>query len=317
MPNLASLEVYILYSLSFDCARGVWSAINTILIIAFWSLCRLYVSVILVYMIFHYYPLFIGIVVGIHGASYGAYKDSPYEGFKLRRVIREILIAGTIGLLFSVYSRAETEEYFIVFLIIFAFSRLITEFYKLFIRVESQDLYKIPTQIHFYGKVVTSKVKRLLLGALPAFFILVIYILGEYGLTKFPTTVKGIVLGLIMGLATATAGSYKDGFFEGFDMYKFLRSPFLGTIGGVLVSQFTSNALFIILCAVGFERLNVEVYKAFLKKGYWPGKFGSGKVRHQDWLKKRKIFIPLYFFTLLYFLLLLFWAFFVHFVKKI
>jgi hypothetical protein len=248
----------------------------------------------------NYYPLLIGILAGIHAISYGAYKDSPYEGFKPVRVVREILIAGAIGFLFSVFQWARNEEYFIVFLIIFALSRLVTEFYKLFIRVENQSLYKIPTQIHYYGKVIDSRLVRLLWGGLPILFFLGIYLLGEYVLSGFPNIVEGFILGFMMGLATAIVGSYKDGFFEGFDKLKFLRSPFLGLIGGVFVSQYTSNVLFIILCAVGAERVMVEFYKTFLKKGYWPGKFGSGVVHHKDWLEKRKIFVPFYFFTLFF-----------------
>ena len=107
-----------------------------------------------------------------------------------------------------------------------------------------------------------------------------------------------------MGIATATAGSYKDGFFEGFDFFKFLRSPSLGLIGGIFVSLYTNNVFFIILGAVGVERVIVELYKTFIKKGYWPGKFGSGVVRHKDWLEKRKIFIPFYFASLFFLILL-------------
>ncbi len=260
-------------------------------------------------MISNYYPLLIGVIAGIHAGSYGAYKDSPYEGFKVRRVIREIFITSTIGLLFSVYQWAKQEEYFIVFLVIFASSRLITEFYKLFIRTENQNLYKIPTQIHLFGEIINNRFERLIIGVFSLLFIVDVYMLGQYALVGFPIIIKGIILGFLMGLATAIAGSYKDGFFEGFDKFKFLRSPFLGLIGGLFVSQFTGNVLFIILCVVGFERVIVELYKAFLKKGYWPGKFGSGKVHHRDWLEKRKIFIPLYFSTLLFFIFLLFNAF--------
>lgn len=253
----------------------------------------------------NFFPLLIGLATGIHAGSYGAYKDSPYEGFKPLRVYRELFIAGILGYLFSVYQWARGEKFFIVFLVIFALSRLITEFYKLFIRTESQSLYKIPTQIHLFGRLVTGRRERLLLGLLPVVILLCIYAFGELGLNGFPKLMKGLILGLQMGLGTAIAGGYKDGFFEGFDKTKFMRSPVLGAIGGMLISLSTTNTLFIILGAVGFERIVVELYKAFLKRGYWPGKFGSGKVHHKEWLKMRKIFVPLYFITLLFFLYLL------------
>ncbi len=261
------------------------------------------------FMLANYFPFLIGILAGVHAGSYGAYKDSPYEGFMLRRVVRELVIASSIGLLLSVYfvEWIRGEEYFVIFLVIFAGSRCVTEFYKLFIRVESQKLYTIPTQIHFFGRVSNSRVKRLLAGGLTVLFFALICIFGEYALAGLLNLFKGLVLGLLMGLATAIAGSYKDGFFEGFDGVKFLRSPSLGLIGGVFVSVFTSNVLFLILGSVGFERVVVELYKAFLKKGYWPGKFGAGKVRHKEWMEKRNVFVPLYFFTL-FFLVWLFIA---------
>ncbi len=256
-------------------------------------------------MLENFYPLLIGIMAGIHAASYGAYKDSPYEGFKPARVVRELLIASAIGLLFSVYQWAGNEEYVIVFLVIFALSRCITEFYKLFIRTENQSLYKIPTQIHLFGKIINSRLERLFIGVIPILGILGIYILGEYGLAGFPILIKGLILGFLIGLGTAIAGSYKDGFFEGFDTLKFLRSPLLGILGGLFASRLTDNVFFIILSAVGIERVIVELYKTFIKKGYWPGKFGSSKVHHKDWLEKRMLFVPFYFASL-FFLLYLF-----------
>jgi hypothetical protein len=40
----------------------------------------------------------VGLAAGLHGALYGAYKDSPHESFLLRRFVREIAIALTVAL---------------------------------------------------------------------------------------------------------------------------------------------------------------------------------------------------------------------------
>ncbi|MEK6917203.1 MAG: hypothetical protein AABW92_05670, partial [Nanoarchaeota archaeon] len=242
-------------------------------------------------------PIFIGIIVGIHAGSYGAYKNSPYEGFKIMRVIREIFFATLIGTVIYLFNILRGINYFLLFLVIFACSRLLTEFYKLFIRTESQKIYKIPTQIHSFGKVVTNPIFRIIIGILPVFILVGVYFLGVFLIKYLPIQGVGIIVGLIMGCLTAIAGGYKDGFFEGFDKIKFLRSPSLTMLGGFIVSYFTAELYLIMLGSIGFERLMVELYKAFLKKNYWPGKFGEGKVLFPEWKVKRNMFIPSYFFT--------------------
>ena len=244
-----------------------------------------------------YMPIFIGIIVGIHAGSYGAYKDSPYEGFKAMRVIREISFATFIGILIFYFNILTEINYFLLFLVIFACSRLLTEFYKLFIRSESQKIYKIPTQIHLFGKVVTNPIIRIIIGILLTFILVGVYFLGVFLIKYLPIQGVGIIVGLIMGCLTAIAGGYKDGFFEGFDKIKFLRSPSLTMLGGFIISYFTAEIPLILLGSIGFERLMVELYKAFLKKNYWPGKFGEGKIMFPEWKVKRNMFIPSYFFT--------------------
>ena len=44
----------------------------------------------------------VGLAAGLHGALYGAYKDSPHESFLLRRFLREIAIALTASMAFVV-----------------------------------------------------------------------------------------------------------------------------------------------------------------------------------------------------------------------
>ena len=91
------------------------------------------------------------------GALYGAYKDSPHESFLLRRFVREIAIALTVALgLALLHESASGESLFVLYVSIFALTRTATEFWKLFVRVEPQDDYRIPTQIHWVKGIVRN-----------------------------------------------------------------------------------------------------------------------------------------------------------------
>jgi hypothetical protein len=58
---------------------------NAILGIFFYALRKL--------MMQGMWVLLLAMTAGIHAACYGAYKDAPYEFFRLKRFIREIIIA--------------------------------------------------------------------------------------------------------------------------------------------------------------------------------------------------------------------------------
>ena len=82
----------------------------------------------------------LGFAAGLHGALYGAYKDSPHESFLLRRFIREIVIALTVSLALAMfYPAARSQSAFVLYLSVFALTRIVTEFWKLFVRVEPQE----------------------------------------------------------------------------------------------------------------------------------------------------------------------------------
>ena len=82
----------------------------------------------------------VGLAAGLHVALYGAYKDSPHESFLLRRFIRELFIAVGMALALAVLAPgARNESPFVIYLTVFALTRIVTEFWKLFIRVEPQD----------------------------------------------------------------------------------------------------------------------------------------------------------------------------------
>jgi hypothetical protein len=88
----------------------------------------------------------LGLAAGLHGALYGAYKDAPHESFVWRRFAREIVFALAAAIAMpAVLPTAPAQSAFVMYLAIFALTRIATEFWKLFLRVEPQDGFRIPT----------------------------------------------------------------------------------------------------------------------------------------------------------------------------
>jgi hypothetical protein len=171
----------------------------------------------------------LGTLAGLHGALYGAYKDSPHESFLFRRFIREVAFALSGALALPVlFPLVRRQSAFTVYLALFALTRIVTEFWKLFLRVEPQDGYRIPTQMHCVVGVVQSPVVRFLFGI---GFLASIY--GCYAAFRLipgwmPAALNGSLVGLGIGTAEAIAGGYKDGTIEGFSWRKFFKSPVFG-----------------------------------------------------------------------------------------
>ena len=143
----------------------------------------------------------LGLAAGFHGALYGAYKDSPHESFLARRFVREIVIALGVALVLASLPGAYDESMFVLYLSIFALTRTVTEFWKLFVRVEHQDGFRIPTQIHCVYGIIHNPVLRLLLGI---GFLASIYGIYALGLTipdAWPGPLRGLMTGLSIGIA--------------------------------------------------------------------------------------------------------------------
>jgi hypothetical protein len=246
----------------------------------------------------------IGLTAGLHAALYGAYKDSPHESFLLRRFVRELVIAAAIALALALLHLAQGQTPFVVYVSVFALARIATEFWKLFLRVEPQQDYRIPTQFHGLGRVIHNPLVRLLLGI---GFLASIYGLGklfQFLAGDVTAPLNGVIFGAGIGLATAMTGAYKDGTIEGFYLRKFLKSPVFGAIAGVIASAHTSSPLFLLLCAIGGERMFNELLFKILVHGYVPGKFQSMAGPFKVWWKRRLYFLPPYAATWALFLIL-------------
>src|SRR5262245_44384770 len=171
----------------------------------------------------------LGTLAGLHGALYGAYKDSPHESFLFRRFVREVAFAlsGALALPVALPS-VSRQSAFTVYLTLFALTRIVTEFWKLFLRVEPQGGYRIPTQMHCVVGVVQNPIVRFLFGI---GFLASIY--GLYAAFRLipdwvPVVLNGSLVGLGIGTAEAIAGGYQNGTIEGFSWRKRCKCPTSG-----------------------------------------------------------------------------------------
>jgi hypothetical protein len=247
----------------------------------------------------------LGIAAGFHGALYGAYKDSPHESFLPRRFIREIGIASVCSLALPVLHPATMAQTgFVFYLSIFALTRIVTEFWKLFLRVEPQDEFRIPTQIHCVTGVVHNPVLRLLMGLGFLASIYGIGMLGKLFPDAWPPPLHGLVLGVCIGLSEAVAGAYKDGTIEGFSWRKFAKSPTFGALGGLIASGHTMDDAFLLLATIGSMRMFLELLFKMIVTDYAPGKFRSMTGPFVGWAERRHVFLKPYAATWLLYVVL-------------
>jgi len=240
----------------------------------------------------------VGLAAGLHGALYGAYKDSPHESFLFRRFVREIATALTVSLALALfYPAARSQSAFVLYLSVFALTRIVTEFWKLFVRVEPQEEFRIPTQIHCVTGVVHNPLLRLMLGF---GFLASIYGIGALGTIipdSWPRGLHGLIVGLSIGIAEAIAGGYKDGTIEGFSWRKFAKSPSFGALGGIIASGHTTDDAFLLLAAIGSMRMFLELLFKMVVRDYAPGKFRSMTGPFTEWTAWRHHFLTPYAMT--------------------
>jgi len=182
----------------------------------------------------------------------------------------------------------------LIFLAAFTLCRIVTEFYKMFVRDERQDIYRIPTQIHWIGRVVTNPAARFLLGLgwLGAIY-------GVYGLLKlaphtWSPTLSATVAGVAFGVALAIGGGYKDGSVTRFYLHKFARSPITGALGGLIVAPHAGGLRFVVLGVIACERMLTELFFKVMRPGYVGGHFKSVEPAFPEWMRRRWIFLAPY-----------------------
>lgn len=246
--------------------------------------------------------LIVGLLVGTHMSIWGMYKDSPHEGYTNRQFFRSIIIAGIWGPVIWLFTRldmSQVSSYWLLFGSTYAMERLTLEYYKTFLREQDQSKYTIPMQFAVFGKVVKSRAVRLLVAA---GYITGILLIGA-GVWYYHNNSEAIgwtpwftvfVFGSIGGWVSAFGGAWKDAPIEGFETFKFFRSPAVSLFYGILTALFTANVFLITLCAIGYTIASIETYKTFAFPSKPRGKFANTPIHFPEQLKKRQKYVPIY-----------------------
>jgi hypothetical protein len=231
-------------------------------------------------------------VSGLYTSLWGAFKDSPYEGFKAKTFPRSIyfnvVIFTVLYTLPVFHDRIATLGLFQLFFLTMGLERFLAEIYKGFFRSEDQSKYFVPSRITFFGKHVASDVGRYFVGtAIVATVFAVVWIditVEQY--LWFAVTAYGT------GLLVSLGGAYKDAPFEGFQPLKFQRSGVVLAILSPLFFFLNDTAApislgFLIYMNGGLERFAVEYYKTYIQRNM-SGKFRPDIERHQHQLETRE-----------------------------
>ncbi len=236
----------------------------------------------------------ITVVSGLYTSLWGAFKDSPYEGFKPGTFPRSAFFNVVIflPLYFLPYFRENFRDLGLVqiFFLIMGLERFIAELYKGFFRTEDQTKYFVPSRITFFGRHIRCDGLRygagIVLVAMVSCFLLInvsIESFAGFALTAYAT-----------GLLVALGGAYKDAPFEGFKLLKFQRSGavlvLLSPLFYFLNNPHTPISLGILIYMNGgLERFVIEYYKTYVQRNM-SGKFRPDLARIQKHVDKREKF---------------------------
>jgi hypothetical protein len=227
------------------------------------------------------YVVILALLTGTHAATWGAFKDSPFEGFKPVSFARTIVLAVLAALVLAVATDLETTMAPLVFVgLIYAVERLATELWKSFIREDDQDAYAIPMRIAVLGRTVDGRAPRYLLGV--GIFVAVAamaFVAAALQPADGGPPYLLVLVGGIGGWLTAVGGAWKDAPVEGFSRWKFLRSPVVATAWTIMLLPFTQDWVALTFAAAGLSVLSIETYKTFFTGGRPPGKFDGKPVR--------------------------------------
>lgn len=244
--------------------------------------------------------LIIGLVAGAHSSTWGMYKDAPYEGFTYRKYFRSIILSGFMAVVIWLITKIDVSKAYNIF-VLFGFTygieRAILEFYKTFLRDEDQSKYFIPMQFHVQGKIVENKNQRLLIGAVYLIGVLVVFGLIFYldqSAINLPRWIVVFIIGSAGGWISAFGGAWKDAPIEGFELFKFFRSPAITAFYALLLSFFTESYLYIAVGALGYTVATIETYKTFFFPSKPRGKFASKEIKYPEMLRRRQRFVLLY-----------------------
>jgi len=109
-----------------------------------------------------------------------------------------------------------------------------------------------------------------------------------------PAWLVVLTIGSWGGWLTAFGGAWKDAPVEGFETFKFFRSPGISLAWAILVAFFTDSWLFIGIAGAGYSVASIETYKTFFFPSKPRGKFAGKPITNPEMLRKRQYFVPVY-----------------------
>ena len=243
----------------------------------------------------------VGLLAGIHTATWGMYKDAPHEGFGWPRYSRSIVVSTLAAPLVAWVAGLDPRlpsGFVVLFAVTYAVERALVEFYKTFLREEDQSKYTIPMQFHVMGQVVKQRGKRALIGLGHVVAVVLAALLAlavERMLATFlPAWLRLGLVGSVGGWLSAFGGAWKDAPIEGFHTFKFFRSPLLAMGYAILLSLFTENVILVGAGALGLTIATIETYKTFFFPSRPRGKFQGKPISHPQYLTFRQRFVPVY-----------------------
>ncbi len=242
----------------------------------------------------------IGAVAGTHISTWGMYKDSIHEGFTWPKYFRSILVGGTIGLILQLVTGMNVlaaSGMVVFFGVVYALERATLELWKGFIRVEDQSKYFIPMQFGIGGKPVHDRRIKWPVGIA----VLLLLIVCVWGVTTLqanypdlPAWLVLVTVGSLGGWLTAFGGAWKDAPVEGFETFKFFRSPGITLFWATILAFFTENWVYIGIGGAGYSVATIETYKTFFFPNKPRGKFAGKPILYPEMLKRRQFFVPIY-----------------------
>jgi hypothetical protein len=240
----------------------------------------------------------IGLLAGVHSATWGMYKDAPHEGFSWRKYARSPILGASLGAVIEVATGLDPRHAgsaVVLFGVVYAVERALAEIYKTFLREEDQTKYFIPMQLHVFGKLVRSRSARLIVGALYSALLLglvgFVARLDRIAAASYPIGVV-LLVGSLGGWISAFGGAWKDAPSEGFQILKFFRSPLLAAFfAGGLAAGLTDSLLLVTLAATGYTVATTETYKTFFFPSKPRGKFAGKAIRYPEMLFRRQRFV--------------------------
>lgn len=244
--------------------------------------------------------LAIGLLSGAHTSTWGMYKDSPHEGFTWRKYFRSIVLSAGIALAWETvlgFDLARAWARVVLFGLTYVTERGLVELYKTYLREEDQSKYFIPMQFHVMGRVVESRRVRWAVAAGWVAAVLVVA-WSLHSFQRAGASISGwmvvLLIGSIGGWLSAFGGAFKDAPVEGFETFKFFRSPLVALFWAAVVACFSRDYLHIALCGLGYTVATIETYKTFFFPKKPRGKFAGKPILFPRFVTWRYRFAPLY-----------------------